>query len=199
MSHLSPRSNLAGSTSLLVNVLAALCIQAQTQPEPSPRSLLPNQPVERAMKGGEVHSYSIPLTVGQYLYVIVDQRGIDVALTLFGPDEKKLAEVDSPNYWQGPEPLSVIAEATGNYRLEVRSVEKTAVPGRYEARIAELRTATEQVRLDMRLARRKYSTISVKSTVRWERSGKRLTTMRKPCLWLLLPVTAMVRQQFSTP
>src|SRR5262249_59886249 len=42
----------------------------------------------------------------------------------------------------GPEPLQWIVEAAGAYWLEVRSLENNAKPGRYEAKIVELRTAT---------------------------------------------------------
>src|ERR1041385_807145 len=110
MSGLSPKRNLASMGSLLVTLLAAFCIQGQTKPDPDIRPLLPNQPIERQMKGGETHSYTITLTSGQYLYVIVDQRGIDVVVAIFAPDGKKLTEVDSPNYWQGPEPVSIIVD-----------------------------------------------------------------------------------------
>lgn len=122
--------------------LLSVTISAQTQPVIRPLSV--GQPIERELKGDEAHSYSIAVTAGQYLHVVVDQRGIDVVVTLFGVDSKKLAEVDSPNGTQGPEPISMIIETTGNYRLEVRSPEKSAPAGRYEAKIVELRTATEK-------------------------------------------------------
>jgi CHAT domain-containing protein/tetratricopeptide (TPR) repeat protein len=102
------------------------------------------KPVERVLKGGEVHAYSIALNSGDYLHADVDQRGIDVVVTLFGPDGKKLAEKDSPNGEQGPEPVSIIAQAAGSYRLEVRSLEKGVAAGRYEVRVTELRPATPQ-------------------------------------------------------
>jgi len=51
---------------------------AQTPPEI--RELEQGKPIERELAGGEVHAYSIKLTVGQFLSVIVDQRGIDVTV-----------------------------------------------------------------------------------------------------------------------
>lgn len=102
------------------------------------------KPIERELVSDQAHSYSIALSAGQYLHVVVDQRGIDVVVAIFGADGKKLAEVDSPNGTQGPEPLSIVAQTTGTYRLEVRSLEKDAALGRYEVKIEELRTAVEQ-------------------------------------------------------
>jgi len=79
---------------------------------------------------------------GQYLHVVVDQRGIDVAVALFTPDGKKISEVDSEHIVEGSETVSTIAEAPGAYLIEVRSPEKTAKTGRYEIKVEELRAAT---------------------------------------------------------
>jgi CHAT domain-containing protein/tetratricopeptide (TPR) repeat protein len=105
------------------------------------RELKQDQPVERQLGGGEAHVYLIALIQGQYLHVIVEQKGVDVVVSLFGPDGKKLTEVDSPNGTQGPEPVYFIAEATGAYRLEVRSLEEKAAPAPYEIKIEALRQA----------------------------------------------------------
>ena len=78
--------------------------------------------------------------------MVVEQRGIDVVVTLFGPDGKQIVEVDSPNGAEGPEPVFAVADAAGNYRLVVRSLEKDAKPGRYEVKVVDVRVATEQDR-----------------------------------------------------
>ena len=103
-------------------------------------------PIERDLKGGESHSYRVMLNAGQYLHVVVEQKGIDVVVKLSGPDAQEIAEVDSPNGTQGPEPVSLIAEAAGEYRLEVQSFEKTAAPGKYEIEMKELRPGTAKDR-----------------------------------------------------
>ncbi|MCI0563011.1 MAG: PPC domain-containing protein, partial [Nitrososphaera sp.] len=92
--------------------------------------LEPGKPIERELKGGEVHTYQIVLNAGQYLHVVVDQRGIDVVVTLFAPDGKQLTEVDSPNGTQGPEPISEVVEVSGRYQLKVRSLENAVGLGR---------------------------------------------------------------------
>jgi tetratricopeptide (TPR) repeat protein len=102
------------------------------------------KPIERNLAGNEAHSYKIVLAANQYLHVIVEQRGIDVVVALFAPDGKKVAEVDTPNGSAGPEPLSVVAESVGSYRLEVRSLEAKAEAGRYQVKVEELRAAQPQ-------------------------------------------------------
>ncbi|MBO0719756.1 MAG: tetratricopeptide repeat protein, partial [Blastocatellia bacterium] len=108
------------------------------------QQLEPHRPIEREMSGGQSHSYQITLSSGQYFQLVVDQRGIDVVVTLFAPDGRKVSEVDSPNGTSGPETLSAITDAAGIYRIEVRSLEKTAESGRYEIKLVWLRAATTE-------------------------------------------------------
>lgn len=103
------------------------------------------KPIERELAGGQWHSYQIALTVGQYLQLAIEQRGINVTLVISGPDGKHLTEeADSSNGSTGVESASVVAETIGYYRLVVRSPEKETKSGRYEVKIAELRPATAQ-------------------------------------------------------
>lgn len=105
-------------------------------------TLKPGEPIRRDLKGGDAHTYQINLETGQFLRAVFMQRGVDIIVKVFGPDGQKIAEVDSPNGAQGPEPVSVIAKSAGVYRFEVRSLEATAA-GKYEAKIEELLSATQ--------------------------------------------------------
>jgi len=100
------------------------------------------RPVERELKGGETHTYSVSLLAGQFLYVVADQNRCDVILTLVGPGGDKLVEVNSPNGTQAPESIGYLADADGSYQLLVRSAKKDALTRRYNVRISELRAAT---------------------------------------------------------
>jgi tetratricopeptide (TPR) repeat protein len=102
-----------------------------------------NKPIERELKGGETHYYELPVKAGDYVALIVDQRGIDVLVRLQAPDGAIVAEVDSPNGSQGPEPITVIIEVAGLYRLSVSALEQAAKPGRYEAKLVERHLATQ--------------------------------------------------------
>ena len=141
---LAQRSNFAPSNSKVGTSTQALSAQ-ETQPS-EVRELKVGQPIERELAGGESHSYRVALTAGRYLHVVVEQKGVDVVVRLFGPDGKQITEVDSPNGTQGPELVSAIAEVSGEFRLEVKSLEEKAAPGRYEVRVEELREATSKDR-----------------------------------------------------
>lgn len=106
------------------------------------QELTPGRVTGAELGGGQTHSYKISLQSDQYLYVVVDQRGIDVVVKLYGPDGDLLREIDSPNGEQGPEPLSLVTKSAGSYRLDVVALDQDAPVGRYEVRIAELRPAT---------------------------------------------------------
>ncbi|MEP6730970.1 MAG: erythromycin esterase family protein, partial [bacterium] len=86
---------------------------------------------EHTLFGGGKHAYTVPLTSGSILVATVDQRGIDVVVRVFAPDNRKLAEIDSPNGTHGPEPVMQRATVTGTYRIEVEALAKSAPPGRY--------------------------------------------------------------------
>jgi tetratricopeptide (TPR) repeat protein len=115
-----------------------------TQQEATPLEL--GKPVERELAEGQSHSYQITLAAGQYLNVLVEQRGIDVVVRLQGPDGKLIFEFDSEIRKQGQEAVPLVAEVAGSYRLNVQAKLKEAPAGGYEIRAVELRAATEKDR-----------------------------------------------------
>lgn len=122
---------------------AAQKITEAQNPQPDLPTLEVGKPIERPMSGGETHRYRVLLATGQYLQVLVDQRGIDIVIKVFAPDGQSVAEMDSPNSTQGPELVSIIAQQSGGYRVEIVSPTKTVPAGRYELKIEALREATE--------------------------------------------------------
>ncbi len=107
----------------------------------------PGTVLERGLQGGESHAYLVEARPGQPLLVTVDQRGIDVAAEVFGPDGKSLGVVDTPTGREGPE--SVLIEGEGACRVEVRGPQ-SAPAGRYEIRLEPLPqgTAAERGRVE---------------------------------------------------
>lgn len=108
--------------------------------------LVAGVPITRELSGGQLHSYQVTVAQGQCMEAIVQQNGIDVVVRVFAPDGKQISEFDSPNGTQGPELVMLVAEVTGAYRLAVISGEPSAKAGRYEARLVEVRQASQQDR-----------------------------------------------------
>jgi CHAT domain-containing protein/Tfp pilus assembly protein PilF len=99
-------------------------------------------PRRRELSGGDVHTYALSLQVNQYVRVLVEQLGINVALRLRDPQKRLLVEMDSPGGANGPEYISTVAAVSGEYILEVKSTEEWALTREYEITVEELREAT---------------------------------------------------------
>src|SRR5208337_3305823 len=115
-------------------------------PQSETTSLEPGKTLERTLQGGEKHLYGIRAETGNFIHFIVDQLGIDVALTLYAPDGKAVGSMDSPNGNFGLEQISTIAEAPGIYRLEVASGDKNVPAGRYRVTVEPMRAPGDQDR-----------------------------------------------------
>ncbi|HTG85718.1 MAG TPA: tetratricopeptide repeat protein, partial [Pyrinomonadaceae bacterium] len=95
-----------------------------------------------ALKGGESHSYRINLVAGQFFHALIEQQGIDITVSLFRPDGSPISVSDSPNERFGPEPALLLADVSGEYRIEVRAPNTRASAANYEIKIVALREAT---------------------------------------------------------
>src|SRR5262245_13570473 len=110
------------------------------QAEQDVRPLEPGKPIERELACGQSHSYKVTVGAGQYMQVVVDQRGIDVVVTLFAPDGKQEMDVNLTGPG-GLEALSYEASASGDYRITVRALGAVTFSGSYQVRL-EIRAAT---------------------------------------------------------
>jgi tetratricopeptide (TPR) repeat protein len=141
--YFSPPIPICKANALLSNV------GAPTQAASDARELRLGERFEREMSAGQTHSYKLALNSGQYLKLFVEQRGINVALTLLAPDGKKLTEINGQKFRQGIERLYWVTDSPGSFLLEIRSVEKDAPDDRYEVRVEEIRNATDKDRLQV--------------------------------------------------
>jgi CHAT domain-containing protein/tetratricopeptide (TPR) repeat protein len=95
--------------------------------------------ISRELSGGAADRFKVSASAKQYFHILVEQQGIVVALELFSPDGRSVVRIESVGGAHGPIHVSEIADAPGEYQLEVRSTEDWANPGRYEIRLQELR------------------------------------------------------------
>ncbi len=102
----------------------------------------PSESIVRELAAGETNTYVIALTKGQYVGLVVERRDLDVSLALYDPAGTVLLQVDCRQL--GLTPVSLIAQTPGVYRLQVRTVEKEQVRGRYELHVEEIRPANAE-------------------------------------------------------
>ncbi len=100
--------------------------------------LRPGPGVERWLAAGAADAYEVDLAAGQYLAATIDQRGVDVAVDVYGPGRRPLFQVDGFTGAWGKEPVYLVAEVTGTYRLEVVAP-AGAAGGAYAAHLDALR------------------------------------------------------------
>lgn len=97
--------------------------------------------LEANIAPGQIDSYTLPLRKGESAEIVVLQQGVDLAVDLVAPDGKLVTTVDSPNGRDGPEPVSIQAEAAGRYAIRVRPLAPSEPAGRYRLTVTELRNA----------------------------------------------------------
>src|SRR5262245_31757810 len=108
------------------------------------------KPVEELRVGGrsthvlardDTHSHRVAIKADQYFSLRIEQLGIDVVVDVFGPDGKLIEEFDSPNGDRGPEVVSLVASAAGDYRIDVHPLESRGAAGNYQIELDEIRAS----------------------------------------------------------
>jgi CHAT domain-containing protein/tetratricopeptide (TPR) repeat protein len=127
--------------------------QAQAKAEPerpleeTKETLVParRDAVEKEISAGRAHSYRITLEAGQYLRLNIECWGVNVRAAIYDPGGHTVADI--PCYRGGLIPASVIADASGVYRLEVGAQkESLSVSGLYHIRVEDFRRASPRDR-----------------------------------------------------
>lgn len=108
---------------------------------------------ERTLGPGENHVYTITLQEGAAVLGEEDQHGVDLVIDVFGPDQKLIRTVDSPNGTEGPEPIDVSAFKAGPYKLVIHTLDAAPNPGKYVMKIDRVLTVEEN---GQRLAEKNY-------------------------------------------
>jgi len=127
--------------SLLLQIISILAVCTQAQEN---RPLVPDQPVERKIAGGESHTNRVKLEAGEFMRAFLEQKGIDLRLSLASPDGKQLVVINLTRPG-GIESLSAEPAASGEYRLTVSALAPAHVVGEYELR-AERRAPSQEDR-----------------------------------------------------
>ncbi len=128
----------------LVFAFALASVLASQNPEIS-LPLSREHPVEREISGGQVHTYRLDLSAGEYASLSVEQRGIDLYAQVVDPGGT-IVEFDAESRKQGTEPVIVVAGAPTRYEVRIQPRYAKDPPGRYVIRVDEVRPATDRDR-----------------------------------------------------
>lgn len=126
------RSGTVGALALLLLGSSFLFISLREidRDEQEYRPLTVGEIVSGKLSGGERHSYRFSIEPGHAFRVILDPERGDFALALRDPFRSDPLLIDTTNGLRGPEILYAVANAPGQFRLEVSS---QAPPGREQS------------------------------------------------------------------
>ncbi len=165
-------------------LLSVVSVRPQTTP-PQSVALESGKPIERAIAGGESHTYQISLAAGQFMHVVVEQRGMDVKLSLAGADGKPLIASDLTGIIGFADSLAYEAAAAGTYQLVIRANGAATVSGDYSAKLEVKDSASIQDRKRITAesllneARRLYSEGRYEDPQLGEKLGQALVSFRE--------------------
>ncbi|HEX8180047.1 MAG TPA: CHAT domain-containing protein [Pyrinomonadaceae bacterium] len=124
--------------------LALLCLTMLLRPgltAAGGEQLLRGQRNAREITRGTAVQYDIDLGASQYLRVLVEAHGVELAATLYNPIGERLLTRNCAA--DETTALSLIADRAGVYRLQVQPAERERASGRYEVQLVEVRRAVK--------------------------------------------------------
>ncbi len=107
-------------TAVMSGALAFVSVAAPPSPANRVQPLEPGVGVERRLTQGEVHTYSVLLSSGEFFHLQVDQNHLDAAVRVLSPKGTVVAEVDNAIDREDPLTLSLVAPSEGTHRVEIR-------------------------------------------------------------------------------
>lgn len=96
------------------------------------------QSLEREIKGGEIHSFTISLVSNQYARLVVRRRAIDLMVNIIAPQRSEAMTFENPAGADSPIFALIRAETPGTYTIELRPVRKWLAKGRYEIQLLDV-------------------------------------------------------------
>ena len=145
---------------------------SEGQPQDTSRLLELGKPIERELRGGEIHTYRIDAEPGQFIRIIIEKKGMEAAGALIGPDGKLIAIAERTNGPFGAEPVSAIVAASGGCVFRIFPANKNAPPGRYEVTLTDLRLPRAEDSIRIAAERAFFNGLQLQSQGTAETRGK---------------------------
>ena len=127
----------------LLVLAASITAYSQTQ------ILEPEKVIEQNIAAGESHSYNMTLPAGVCAFVNLNQKKINLSLTIFASDGQKLRIADLSGMGFSEE-VALIAQGETSYRIEVKAAAKPVTTGGYALKLTQIHRATveDQARVE---------------------------------------------------
>lgn len=97
----------------------------------------------RVIARGETQEFQVDLAIGQYAEAVFTWQGISLNVALLDPSGSKLIPADIQVTSPGPVIVSIFAEQSGIYKLQVTTPVKQKIFGKYEIKLESPRLPNE--------------------------------------------------------
>jgi CubicO group peptidase (beta-lactamase class C family) len=105
--------------------------------------------INATISSNERHLYKVKMEKNEFASFRIMQQGVDVMITTYDLDGKKMADFDSPNGRFGPEFFTLTSGKPGEYAIEVKPLEENVIAANYELTVERMKskaiTAAEKV------------------------------------------------------
>lgn len=101
-----------------------------------------DRPLSLRLNATQSQALTINLQPGFYAQVAFEWRGVDLDVTVRGPNKSTIFPTTIPVRNSGSLPVCLIAESEGTYTLEVRAVDQLNYDGNYSVLLQALRSPT---------------------------------------------------------
>ncbi|MBI4850446.1 MAG: CHAT domain-containing protein [Acidobacteria bacterium] len=98
--------------------------------------------LNQQIDANKTHFYKVDLVEGQYIKVLVEQKGADLEVKLLDANDKLVVMTDNPFGQQGTEVLEAIIKVSGSYKIEL--INNSPKEGNYTIKLKELRMASSK-------------------------------------------------------
>jgi CHAT domain-containing protein/Flp pilus assembly protein TadD len=105
-------------------------------------TIAPGHAIEQTLASGETTVLLVPAVAGQFVQINVEQRDTNLVVVVLGPGDDRAIVATRDGRERGPEPVSFIADRSGTYRLEIRSVVPRAASSSFRVHFEGARPAT---------------------------------------------------------
>jgi CHAT domain-containing protein len=148
-------------------------------------SLRLHQPIDRQLGPGQTDVFTVTMSPGQFLHVVVNQKGVDLVVVVADPEGTPRVTADQPpSRAFGPVPVSLVAEERGKYKIRVQKSLRTTVSGPYRVELTELHTPSAQDRIRLQAESEFYAAVMDERSQDGEKKVRAITAyQRAAVLW----------------
>lgn len=123
-------------------IVAGLPVEARAQATPDATALAPGSSFKRHIARGEAQPFRVVVAGGEFVRIVVDQFGADVAVEVRDPAGARIDDVQEELRPSGVERVEIAARDAGAYLLTIRTGDGGAADGAYAIAVDSRRPAT---------------------------------------------------------